>query len=136
MSSADYVVVGAGSAGCVVAARLAEVPDARVVVLEAGPPDTLEAIHQPPMWPALWGTEVDWAYETVPQPANGGLVHQWPRGKVLGGAGSPHRMGYPPGHPPHHDDWGHHRRQGRGYDAPPPPLPRGGGGPRRGPPPP
>src|SRR5919199_522341 len=93
MSHADYVVVAAG---------LAEVPDARVVVLEAGPADTLEAIHQPPMWPTLWGTEVDWAYETVPQPANGGLVHQWPRGRVLGGARSLHRPVYPPRDPPPH----------------------------------
>src|SRR5919199_4605159 len=86
MSHADYVVVAAG---------LAEVPDARVVVLEAGPADTLEAIHQPPMWPTLWGTEVDWAYETVPQPANGGLVHQWPRGRGLGGGGPPPTQGFP-----------------------------------------
>src|SRR3954468_9900176 len=58
MSSADYVVVGAGSAGCVVAARLAELPDARVVVLEAGPAGTLEAIHPPPLWPAPGGPGV------------------------------------------------------------------------------
>src|SRR4051794_23453878 len=97
-SQVDHVVIGAGSAGCAVAARLAERADARVVVLEAGGPDTLEAIHQPPMWPALWGTEVDWAYETTPQAHNGGLVHQWPRGKGPGGPSSPHRMGCPPGH--------------------------------------
>jgi len=117
MSSADYVVVGAGSAGCAVAARLAEMPDARVVVLEAGPPDTLEAIHQPPMWPALWGTEVDWAYETVPQPANGGLVHQWPRGKVLGGSSSLNGMVYLRGNPADFDDWAYHGCKGWDYDA-------------------
>jgi choline dehydrogenase len=117
MSQADYVVVGAGSAGCVVAARLAEVPDARVVVLEAGPADTLEAIHQPPMWPTLWGTEVDWAYETVPQPANGGLVHQWPRGKVLGGSSSLNGMVYLRGNPADYDDWAYHGCKGWDYDA-------------------
>jgi choline dehydrogenase len=117
MSSADYVVVGAGSAGCVVAARLAELPDARVVVLEAGPADTLEAIHQPPMWPALWGTEVDWAYETEPQPANGGLVHQWPRGKVLGGSSSLNGMVYLRGNPADFDDWAYHGCKGWDYDA-------------------
>ncbi|HEX2105308.1 MAG TPA: lycopene cyclase family protein [Solirubrobacteraceae bacterium] len=88
MSQADYVVVGAGSAGCAVAARLSEDEDARVVVLEAGGPDTLEAIHQPPMWPTLWGTEVDWGYETAPQAGAAGQVHQWPRVKVLGGSSS------------------------------------------------
>jgi choline dehydrogenase-like flavoprotein len=117
MSQADYVVVGAGSAGCVVAARLAEVPDARVVVLEAGGPDSLEAIHQPPMWPTLWGTEVDWAYETVPQPANGGLVHQWPRGKVLGGSSSLNGMVYLRGNPADFDDWAYHGCKGWDYDA-------------------
>src|SRR5919202_860532 len=117
MSQAGYVVVGAGSAGCVVAARLAEVPDARVVVLEAGPADTLEAIHQPPMWPTLWGTEVDWAYETVPQPANGGLVHQWRRGKVLGGSSSLNGMVYLRGNPADYDDWAYHGCKGWDYDA-------------------
>src|SRR3954453_23784282 len=104
MSSADYVVVGAGSAGCVVAARLAEVPDARVVVLEAGGPDTLEAIHQPPMWAALWGTESDWGYGTTPQALNGGLVHQCARGKVLGGSSSLNGMVYLRGNPADYDD--------------------------------
>src|SRR3954447_13609643 len=117
MSSADYVVVGAGSAGCVVAARLAEMPDARVVVLEAGGPDSLEAIHQPPMWPALWGTEVDWAYETTPQEHNGGLVHQWPRGRVLGGSSSLNGMVYLRGNPADYDDWAYHGCKGWDYDA-------------------
>jgi choline dehydrogenase len=67
MAQADYVVVGAGSAGCALAARLSEDPDAKVVVLEAGGPDVLEAIGVPAVWPTLWGTEVDWAYETTPQ---------------------------------------------------------------------
>ena len=62
MSNADYVVVGAGSAGCVVAARLAEVPDARVVVLEAGGADSLEAIHQPPMFPCPDAIRIAVAY--------------------------------------------------------------------------
>src|SRR3954454_8191594 len=117
MSSADYVVVGAGSAGCAVAARLSEHADARVVILEAGGPDSLEAIHQPPMWPALWGTEVDWAYETVPQPANGGLVHQWPRGKVLGGSSSLNGMVYLRGNPADFDDWAYHGCKGWDYDG-------------------
>src|SRR4051794_21696614 len=116
-SQVDYVVIGAGSAGCAVAARLSEDAGARVVVLEAGGPDTLEAIHQPPMWPALWGTEVDWAYETVPQAANGGLVHQWPRGKVLGGSSSLNGMVYVRGNPADFDDWAYHGCKGWDYDA-------------------
>jgi choline dehydrogenase len=116
-SHVDYVVIGAGSAGCAVAARLSEDGDARVVVLEAGGPDTLEAIHQPPMWPTLWGTEVDWAYETTPQEANGGLVHQWPRGKVLGGSSSLNGMVYLRGNPADFDDWAYHGCKGWDYDA-------------------
>jgi choline dehydrogenase len=116
-SQVDHVVIGAGSAGCAVAARLSEDADARVVVLEAGGPDTLEAIHQPPMWPTLWGTEVDWAYETTPQAANGGLVHQWPRGKVLGGSSSLNGMVYLRGNPADFDDWAYHGCKGWDYDA-------------------
>jgi choline dehydrogenase len=116
-SHVDYVVIGAGSAGCAIAARLSEDADARVVVLEAGGPDTLEAIHQPPMWPTLWGTEVDWAYETTPQEANGGLVHQWPRGKVLGGSSSLNGMVYLRGNPADFDDWAYHGCKGWDYEA-------------------
>src|SRR3954453_6512722 len=117
-SQVDHVVIGAGSAGCAVAARLAEQADARVVVLEAGGPDTLEAIHQPPMWPALWGTEVDWAYETVPQPANGGAFHQGPRGRVPGGPRSLNGMVYLRGNPADFDDWADHGCTGSDSAAP------------------
>src|SRR3954465_11263199 len=116
-SQVDHVWVGAGSAGCAVAARLSEHADARVVVLEAGGPDTLEAIHPPPMGPALWGPEVDWAYETTPQEHNGGLVHQWPRGKVLGGSSSLNGMVYLRGNPADFDDWAYHGCKGWDYDA-------------------
>jgi choline dehydrogenase len=105
MSQTDYVIVGAGSAGCALAARLTEDPDVHVTVLEAGGPDTAEAIFIPPAWPTLWGTEVDWAYETTPQPGSSGQVHQWPRGRVLGGSSSLNGMVYIRANPRDWDAW-------------------------------
>ncbi len=67
----DYVIVGAGSAGCVLAARLGEDPDVRVLVLEAGPPDTNENIHVPLGYLQLGGTEIDWDYHSAPEPECG-----------------------------------------------------------------
>ena len=90
----DYIVVGAGSAGCVVAARLAEDPDIDVLLLESGPADSHPAIAQPPAWPTLWGSDVDHRYRTVPQPGTDGLSHSWPRGRTLGGSSSINAMVY------------------------------------------
>jgi choline dehydrogenase len=105
VAHSDYVIVGAGSAGCALAARLSEDPSVHVTVLEAGGRDDLEAIHVPPMWPTLWGTEVDWAYETTPQPGSSGQVHQWPRGRVLGGSSSLNGMVYIRANPRDWDAW-------------------------------
>jgi choline dehydrogenase len=105
MPEPDYVIVGAGSAGCALARRLTEDPDVRVIVLEAGGPDTAEAISIPAAWPTLWGTDVDWAYETTPQPGSSGQIHQWPRGRVLGGSSSLNGMVYIRANPQDWDAW-------------------------------
>jgi choline dehydrogenase len=86
MTDVDYLVIGGGTAGCVVAARLSEDPGTRVALLEAGPAEGPESVASPTGWPGLWNSPVDWADRTVPQPNTDGAVHAWPRGKVLGGS--------------------------------------------------
>jgi choline dehydrogenase len=117
MSNADFVIVGAGSAGCALAARLSEDSDASVVVLEAGGPDTPEVIQQPAAWPTMWGTELDWAYETTQQHGCVGQVHQWPRGKVVGGSSSLNGMVYIRGNPADFDAWAYQGCYGWDYEA-------------------
>ena len=83
----DYLVIGGGTAGLVVATRLSEDPSITVGVLEAGglPPD-IPAINVPGRFGEGIGTEIDWQYETTPQPALRDRKLPWPRGKVLGGS--------------------------------------------------
>ena len=102
----DYVIVGAGSAGCVLAARLSEDPDVTVLLLEAGPPDVKENVHVPLGYLSLAKTEVDWDYSTAPEPsATGGAIFL-PRGKVLGGSSSINAMVYIRGNRRDYDGWG------------------------------
>ena len=90
----DVLIVGAGSAGCVLAARLSENPEITVGVIEAGGPATDPDIAIPQQWPMLSGREYDWAYRTVPQPGTAGRVHDWPRGRVIGGSSCLHAMAH------------------------------------------
>jgi choline dehydrogenase len=101
----DYVIVGAGSAGCVLAARLSEDPDVRVALIEAGPPDTIENIHVPVAFPALFRTQVDWDYSTAAEPQIDRRRIYLPRGKTLGGSSSTNAMVYIRGNPVDYDGW-------------------------------
>jgi len=97
----DYVVVGAGSAGCVLAARLSENPAADVLLLEAGGADAAREIHIPAAFSKLFRSDVDWNYDTSPEPELAGRSIYWPRGKMLGGSSSMNAMMAIPGS--HHD---------------------------------
>ncbi len=102
---ADFIVVGAGSAGCVVAARLSEVGH-RVLLLEAGPSDWRPMIHIPAgMVTLLRHPAVNWNYTSQPEPGIGNRALGWPRGKVLGGSSSINGMLYLRGHPADYDGW-------------------------------
>src|ERR671916_579517 len=102
----DYVIVGAGSAGCVLANRLTEDPDVSVLLLEAGGPDSNELVHLPAAFSALYRTAQDWDHSTIYEPyANERRIYL-PRGKVLGGSSSINAMVYMRGNPLDYDDWG------------------------------
>jgi choline dehydrogenase len=101
----DYVIVGAGSAGCVLAARLSEDGDANVLVVEAGLPDSAPEISVGPMWPKLLESRYDWAYFSEPEPGLQDRRRYLPRGKALGGSSSINLMAYMRGNPLDYDSW-------------------------------
>jgi choline dehydrogenase len=103
----DYVVVGGGSAGCVVASRLAAAePQATVLVIEAGPDGRgVTQVVDPPQWTRLLGTSLDWGYWYAPSPAVAGQQIAIPRGKVLGGCSAINAMVWYRGHPADYDAW-------------------------------
>jgi choline dehydrogenase len=102
----DYVVVGGGSAGCVLAARLSEDHDVRVCLVEAGPPDVSENVHVPSAFGRLFRTSLDWDYDTHDEPRCDNRRIYLPRGRVLGGTSSINAMVYIRGHRADYDGWG------------------------------
>ncbi len=113
----DYVVVGGGSAGCVLAARLTEDPLVRVVLLEAGAPDSSVLIHCPAGLALMAKVKgMNWGFETVPQPGLGGRRGYQPRGKVLGGSSSINAMCYVRGQHGDYDGWAASGNPGWSFD--------------------
>ncbi|MDX8534127.1 GMC family oxidoreductase [Mesorhizobium sp. VK25A] len=103
--SADVVIVGGGSAGSLLAARLSEEPARRVMLIEAGEEESDPDIRVPAAWPALQGRSYDWNYPTEPQKGTAGRVHRWARGRLIGGSSCLHAMGYMRGHPSDFQAW-------------------------------
>ena len=103
----DYIIIGAGSAGCVLANRLSENPDTKVLLLEAGPRDWHPFIHMPAGLAKLVNRKgVNWDYDTAPEPHLDNRTLWWPRGKVLGGSSSINAMCYIRGVARDYDEWG------------------------------
>ena len=113
----DYIIVGAGSAGCVLAARLSADSGVSVLLLEAGLADDADEIRAPAAVNRLFQTAYDWNYLTVPQHRAGGRTVYWPRGKVLGGSSSINAMIYIRGHRHDFQTWKEeHGCAGWGYE--------------------
>jgi choline dehydrogenase-like flavoprotein len=112
----DYVIVGAGSAGCVLAARLGEDRDLWVAVIEAGPPDSEPVIHMPLAFRQLWESRFDWGLwsESEPVWATGAICCR--RGRVLGGSSSLNTMIYMRGNRADYDGWAAMGFAGWGYE--------------------
>ena len=117
MQTFDYLIVGGGSAGCVLAARLSEDPQVRVALLEAGPPDKSVLIHCPAGLAVLaQNGQANWAFDTVPQPGLNGRRGYQPRGKVLGGSSSVNAMVYIRGQRGDYDHWAAEGNAGWSFD--------------------
>lgn len=115
MDSFDYVIVGAGSAGSVLAARLSADLRVSVLLVEGGSPDGPPAMYVPAAWPSLFGSEVDWGFSTVPQRGLGDRVLPYARGKVYGGSSSINAMAFMRGHRDNYNEWERGGADGWGY---------------------
>ena len=114
----DYIVVGAGSAGCVMANRLSENPANRVLLLEAGASDYNPNIHIPAGFAnMIHNTDLNWAYTTEPQEGLNQRELYWPRGRVLGGSSSINAMIYLRGQPEDYDNWAALGNNGWDFDS-------------------
>jgi choline dehydrogenase len=113
---ADYVIVGAGSAGCVLAGRLSEDPDVEVLLLEAGGPDTAAELRVPAMFPIVFKSSLDWDLFGEEEPGLGGRRLYLPRGRVIGGSSSINAMIYIRGHRADFDEWAEMGCAGWSYD--------------------
>lgn len=112
----DVVIVGAGTAGCVLAARLTEDPGTRVLLLEAGGRDRDPRIRIPAAFSQLFKTPIDWNYATTPQRRLDGRELYWPRGRVLGGSSTINAMMWVRGNPADYDAWAEQGCDGWSYD--------------------
>ena len=113
----DYIVVGAGSAGCVMAARLSEDAATQVLLLEAGPPDRSLWIHLPIGYgKTMWDATYNWCFHTDPDPNMNGRRIYWPRGKTLGGSSSINGLIYIRGQHEDFDSWRAQGNPGWGYE--------------------
>src|SRR5262252_2090365 len=112
----NYIVIGAGSAGSVLAARLTEESDVTVALLEAGDSDNALEIDVPLLFPHLFKTQFDWDFSSEPEPALNKRRIYLPRGKVLGGSSSINAMVYIRGNPKDFDDWAAQGAAGWSYE--------------------
>ncbi|WP_119299456.1 GMC family oxidoreductase [Dongia deserti] len=111
----DFLVIGSGTAGSVLAARLSEDRELRIGLIEAGGRPTDPRIAEPAQWPLLQGSAIDWAYRTIPQRRTANRIHDWARGKVIGGSTALNAMAHVRGHPEDFDAWVAQGCAGWGY---------------------